>query len=52
MNAAKIFKLVERIRLMCEETYNSEHPMQYAEMSEIEQCCDEIEKEVSEDATD
>ena len=46
MNAAKIVKLVERIRLMCEETYNQEMPMQYAEMSEIEQCCDEIEKEV------
>lgn len=50
MNAAKIAKLVERIRLMCEESYNRNAPMQYAEMSQIEQMCDDIENEVGKDA--
>lgn len=45
MNVSRIAKLVEHIRRICEETYNSEKPMQYAEMSRIEQLCDEIEKE-------
>ena len=46
MNAARIAKLTEHIRQICEEAYNSEKPMQYAEMVKIEQLCDEIEKEV------
>ena len=49
MNAARIAKLTEHIREICEQTYNSEKPMQYAEMARIEQLCDEIEKEVSDD---
>lgn len=46
INTARIAKLVEHIRRICEEAYNSEKPMQYAEMARIEQLCDEIEKEV------
>lgn len=49
MNAARIAKLTEHIRQICEETYNTEKPMQYHEMSQIEQICDEIEKEVEDD---
>ena len=45
INTARIAKLVELIRRICEEAYNSEKPMQYHEMSQIEQLCDEIEKE-------
>lgn len=52
MNAARIAKLTEHIRQICEETYNTEKPMQYHEMSQIEQLCDEIEKEVQEDGKD
>lgn len=46
MNAARIAKLTEHIREICEGTYNKEQPLQYAEMVIIEQLCDEIEKEV------
>ena len=49
MNASRIATLTEHIREICEETYNTEKPMQYAEMARIEQLCDEIEKEVSDD---
>lgn len=49
MNAARIAKLVEHIRQICEQTYNTEKPMQYAEMSRIEQLCDEILKEVQDE---
>lgn len=48
MNTAKIAKLIEHIRQMCEESYNANTVLQYAEMSQIEQLCDEIEKEVQE----
>ena len=46
MNASRIAKLTEHIREICEATYNTEKPMQYAEMAKIEQLCDEILKEV------
>ena len=46
MDNARIAKLTEHIREVCEQTYNTEKPMQYAEMVKIEQLCDEIEKEV------
>ena len=46
MNTARIAKLIEHIRTICEETYNTEKPMQYAEMAKIEKLCDEIEKGV------
>ena len=49
MDKARIAKLIEHIREVCEQTYNTEQPMQYAEMARIEQLCDEIEKEVSDD---
>lgn len=49
MNAARIAKLTEHIREICEAAYNSEKQMQYAEMARIEQLCDEIEKEVEDD---
>ena len=51
-DAARIAKLVEHIRTICEQTYNSEKPMQYAEMSKIEQLCDEIEREIQDNETD
>lgn len=51
MNTARIAKLTEHIREICELTYNTEKPMQYAEMAKIEQLCDEIEKEVQDNET-
>lgn len=46
IDCAEIARLAEKMRLLCEEIYNGEKPVQYAEMAQIEKLCDEIMREL------